>query len=172
MSQALKHINWCLKKAEKELKEGKKHRGLIQINPDVNKATGYLNKAQHNFNAIDYFNEGNYSDWAVSAAFYTIYHCFLAILAKYGYESRNQECTISVIQQLKESGKLDLDDKFIIALKHERDLGGKQETVIEVREDLQYGVETETKESIVNRLKKLCSEIIDITKDEIYKENK
>ena len=171
MSQALKHIKWCLNKAEKELKEGKKHRGLIKISPDLNKAIGYLNKAQHNFNAIDYFEEGGYGDWAVSAAFYTIYHCFLSVLAKHGYESRNQECTLSVIQHLKEEGKINLDDKFIIALRHEEDLKDKQETAIEMREELQYGAETETKKNTINWLKKLCSEILDITKEEIYKNN-
>ena len=33
MSQTLNHIEWCLNKAGKELKEGKKHRGLVKIKP-------------------------------------------------------------------------------------------------------------------------------------------
>ncbi len=103
MSQALSHIKWCTGKAKKELEQGKKHRGLVQSTPDKKRVEGHLNKALHNFNAINYFSEGGYSDWSASAAFYTIYHCFLAILAKHGYESRNQECTISVIQYLKET---------------------------------------------------------------------
>ena len=164
MSQMLKHIKWCLDKAEKELREGKKHKGLIKINPDINKAKKHLNKAQHNLDAVDYFKEGGYSDWSASAAFYSIYHCFLSILAKYGYESRNQECTISVIEYLKEEGKINIDNKFIAELKH----GLSDEAIVEIREGLQYGVETKTKEAILKRLKDMCSEIIDITKDEIY----
>ena|SRR3989344_2369582 len=164
MSQASSHIEWCLSKAKKEIEQGKKHRGLINIESDVNKAESHLKKAEHNFNAIEYFHEGNYSDWSASAAFYTIYHCFLAILAKYGYESRNQECTISVIQYLKEQKKLDIDDKFIIALKQ-----NEKDTIIELREDIQYGIETMTKKSIINQLKQTCSEIINIAKEEIYK---
>lgn len=34
MSHAENKVNWCLRKAEKELKEGKKHRGLGKISID------------------------------------------------------------------------------------------------------------------------------------------
>ena len=35
MSHAENKFNWCLKKAEKELQHGSKHRGLIKIKPDL-----------------------------------------------------------------------------------------------------------------------------------------
>ena len=35
MPQTLSHIEWCLNKARKELKEGKKHRGLVKIKPNI-----------------------------------------------------------------------------------------------------------------------------------------
>lgn len=39
MSHAKNKVVWCLRKAEKELKETGKHRGLIKINPDKEKTT-------------------------------------------------------------------------------------------------------------------------------------
>ena len=37
MSHAKNKIEWCLKKAENELKTSNKHSGLININPDLEK---------------------------------------------------------------------------------------------------------------------------------------
>jgi len=104
------HINnkvkWCLKKAEKELEEGDKHRGLLKITPDVALASLHIIKAEHNLKAMTEFKKIGFSDWSASAGFYCIYHCFLAILAKIGYESRNQECTFALIYTLIEEGKI------------------------------------------------------------------
>ena len=125
MSQASKHLDWCLNKAKREIEECKKqgkiikHRGLIKIKPDIIEAEKHLKKAEHNFNAIGSFQETGFSDWSISAGFYCIYHCFLAIAAKFGYESRNQECTISLIECLKEEGKININSKFIEILKHQ-----------------------------------------------------
>ncbi len=170
MSQTSKHIDWCLNKAKKELEEGKKHRGLVQIKPNLEKAASHIEKAEHNFKAITYFSEGGYSDWSVSATFYTLYHCFLAILAKHGYESRNQECTLSVIQKLTEEKKLILDEKFIEALRSHGEVKEKHEhTVIELREEYQYGIRKtiEEKDKIVE-LSSICAELIEFTKEEVY----
>src|SRR3989338_11297305 len=134
MSQASNHVKYCLNKAKKEITGGKKHRGLVDIKPDISKAGLHIEKAEHNFNAISYFDEGGFSDWSVSAAFYTIYHCFLAILAKHGYESRNQDCTMAAIQFLKEESKIQLGDKFAVALKYHAEIEERHEdTVIELR---------------------------------------
>src|SRR3989344_5954079 len=109
MTQTEKKVEWCIRKAEKELKEGKKHRGLIKIENNIEEAKKHIDKAEHNLRAISYFNDGRFSDWSMSAVFYCIYHCFLAIALKFGYESRNQECTISLIKSLKETGKINID---------------------------------------------------------------
>ena len=93
MSQHTKQIEWCLKKAKKEINECKKqgkrlkHRGLLKINPNIEEAKKHLAKAEHNFNGVTKFKQIGFSDWSMSAGFYCIYHCFLAIAAKFGYES-------------------------------------------------------------------------------------
>jgi len=77
MSQAKNKVDWCIKKAEKEIAEGKKHRGLLKINPDIKEAKKHVAKAEHNLKAAISF-EKKFPDWSVSALFYGIYHSFLA----------------------------------------------------------------------------------------------
>ena len=119
MSQASKHVEWCLNKAKKEIEECKKlgkrqkHRGLLKSNPNLEEAKKHLAKAEHDFEGITKFKEIGFSDWSMFAGFYCIYHCFLAVAAKFGYESSNQTCTISLMRFLKETNKIQLDEKFI-----------------------------------------------------------
>ena len=172
MSQAANHVKFCLDKSKKALQEGRKHTGLVEMVPDLKKAATHIRKAEHNFRAISAFAQIGFSDWSVSAAFYTTYHCFLAILAKYGYESRNQECTVSAIRYLKEQDKLQVDDRFIEALRThsegEERHAHTASDLRELREDFQYGVNVEYKIGI-EQLKKTCAEMLNIAKDEVYK---
>ena len=106
MSEASNKLDWCLKKAERELKKSGKHRGLIKTNPELEKAREYIKKAEHYLMATDYLKKGNFSDISVSTVFYSMYHCLLAIAAKFGYESGNQECTFALIESLIEDRKI------------------------------------------------------------------
>ena len=90
-------LEWCIRKAKKE---GKEHRGLKEIEPDMKKAQKHIEKANHNLKAMLYLLKGNFPDWAVNASFYAMYHCLLGLLAKHGYESKNQECTFTAIEHL------------------------------------------------------------------------
>ena len=68
MSQASKHIEWCLKKADKEIEECKKlgkrikHRGILKIKPDTEEAKGHIAKAEHNLKASKYLEESEFLD--------------------------------------------------------------------------------------------------------------
>ena len=176
MSQSSKHVEWCLNKAKKEIEECKKlgkrpkHRGLLKTNFDIDEAKKHLAKAEHDFDGITKFREIGFSDWSMSAGFYCIYHNFLAIAAKFGYESSNQTCTIALMRFLKETGKINLDEKFIEALEYEELEESKENSIIELREDYTYGVQITVKdEAKINELKKICKELVDITKEIIYK---
>src|SRR3989344_2479208 len=57
--------------------------------------------------------KGGFTDWAVTAGFYAAYHCMLAILAAFGFESRNQTCTLAAIEALQEQGRIALDHRHI-----------------------------------------------------------
>ena len=176
MSQAFKHVEWCLNKAKKEIEECKKlgkrpkHRGLLKSNPSLEEAKKHLAKAEHNLEGITTFREVGFSDWSMSAGFYCIYHCFLAIAAKFGYDSSNQTCTIALMRFLKETNKIQLDEKFIELLEYEEMEDIKENSVIDMREDYTYGVQITVKdEAKINELKKTCKELVDITKEIIYK---
>ncbi len=176
MSRASKHVEWCLNKAEKEIEECKKlgkrpkHRGLLKNNPDLEEAQNHLAKAVHNLEGITRFREIGFSDWSMSAGFYCVYHCFLAIAAKFGYESANQTCTISLMRSLRETNKIPLDERFIELLEYE-DMGDiKGHSVIDLREDYTYGVQISVKDGAkINEVKKICKELVDITKGIIFK---
>ena len=176
MSQASKHIEWCLNKAKKEIEECKKlgkrakHRGLLKTNPNIDEARKHLTKAEHNLDGISRFREIGFSDWSMSAGFYCIYHCFLAITAKFGYESSNQTCTIALMRFLKENNKIQLDEKFIELLEYEEMEDIKENSVIDLREDYTYGVQISVKEDAkINELRKTCKELVEVTKEIIFK---
>jgi uncharacterized protein (UPF0332 family) len=168
MSQASNKVKWCINKAKAELKDGAKHRGLVEIKPDIEGARKHIKKAEHNFKAVITLEKLGLADWSVSAAFYTIYHCFLALIAKFGYASRNQECTIALIEYLKEQGKIELSNEIIETLKSAGLEEKQQKSAIYLREDFQYGTETEVDDKQLSKLKDICKKAVDETKKIIY----
>ncbi|MBU4351832.1 MAG: hypothetical protein KJ939_02005 [Nanoarchaeota archaeon] len=161
MNKAKKEVEEC-KKLNKRLK----HRGLLKSNPNLEEARKHLAKAEHNFSGITKFKQIGFSDWSMSAGFYCIYHCFLAIASKFGYDSGNQTCTISLMKYLKEKNKINLDKKFIELLEYEE---LNEDSVIDMREDYTYGVQISVKdEAKLDELKKMCKEMVDVTKEIIY----
>jgi uncharacterized protein (UPF0332 family) len=159
-------LEWCIRKAEKE---GEKHRGLKEVDPDEEKASKHIEKANHNLKAMLYLVKGNFPDWAVNASFYAMYHCFLAVLAKYGYESRNQECTFTVVEHLIKNKKLDIDVKWIkkIGSFDESELEGDE--IIKLREKFQYEIETTYEEDKMKLLVKDTKEFIRIVRESLKK---
>ncbi len=169
MSHSENKVTWCLKKAEEELKASRKHRGLVKKQENTEEARKHIMKAEHNLQAINYFHAGGFSDWSMSASFYCIYHCFLAIIEKFGYESKNQECTIALVNYLKEQGKIKIEEKFIESLKSYSDEERHETSIIEKREDYTYGtiISIKDKEEI-DKSAELCKECIDKTKDIVF----
>lgn len=140
MTQAQNKLRYCINKTKNE---GEKHRGIRVTEPDLVRAGKHIAKAQHNMKAMLYLAKGNFLDWAVNASFYSMYHCCLAILAKFGYESRNQDCTFAVVETLIEDKKIDLPiEKLRRITSSDRNQTMDSDEVIELREDAQYGTET------------------------------
>ena len=77
-----------------------RHRGLKKIGISQEIIKGHIKKAIHNFNAMDIFHKAGFSDWSASASFYCLYHCLLALIAKKGFESRNQSCTFALVEDM------------------------------------------------------------------------
>ena len=168
MAHAENKVDWCIRKAEKELKETGRHRGLVRMSPDRKLAFAHVKKADHTLKAVSDFRRMGYSDWSASAAFYAAYHCLLAIAAKHGYESRNQECTFALIRHLAEAKGIALEKELldrICALDSEG--AHEKPTIMEIREMQQYGVETSMEDKTLESMLETIRKIIDQTKEEI-----
>ena len=161
MGQASNKLKYCINKAKTE---GVKHRGIKVVEPNIVQAGKHISKAQHNLKAMLYLIRGNFLDWAVNASFYSMYHCCLAILAKFGYESRNQDCTFAAIETLIEEKKISLPIEKLrrISLPDRRETLDTDE-VIELREDAQYGTGTAVDIGHVNLLRDETVEFLEIT---------
>ncbi|MFH0874479.1 MAG: HEPN domain-containing protein [archaeon] len=170
-TKSSKHIEWCLKKAQKEVDEcnrvGKKpkHRGLVRVEPSAKIAKQHIDKAIHDLNAVVSNKENGYYDWCINIGFYSLYHCFLAIAQKFGYESGNQTCTIALIEWLKEEGKIDIEQKYIDLLKYKGEEKNNEDNIIDMREEYTYSIKISVEEQKINELIENCKELIDITKN-------
>lgn len=143
---------------------GERHQGVRKIRPSTEHAQEHLAKALHNLEAMTRFHDLGYSDWSASAAFYTLYHGLLAILAQYGFESRNQSCTFALIEDLIAKGAIteltaaDLKDIFdkdvTVDLAHSAN-------ILDVRERMQYSTQTTLAEEEFQILKKRTKALLD-----------
>lgn len=167
MSQAANQVKWCLNHARKQLTEGRKHHVLVEVKPSLDAAKEHLEKAEHDFKSVLFMVKGGFSDWAVNAAFYSMYQCMLSIIAKFGYESENQTCTVAMVELLKEEGKIGIDDRFIKMLKP----SSKEEqgfSVIDMREEYTYGFKIAVPEKDIKKLIESCKELIETAKSIVY----
>ena len=87
MPQIDNHLKWCLKDS----------RRLVEVKPDLYLAQKHVKKSEYNYMVLQALERLKIYDWALNVGFYAIYHCFLAMLAKYGYASRNQSCIVKAL---------------------------------------------------------------------------
>lgn len=156
MDANAKKFEWCIEKGKTG---GRKHKGLREIGPDREEANNHIQKALHNLEAVDYNIKGGFGDWAVSAAFYAMYHSLLAVLYRLGYESRNQECTITAVEHFIKTGKIKLDSKYIAMIRRTDELMGSDAKTL--REEFQYGAKVEVEREILENLKNNAKEFVE-----------
>ena len=104
MPQVEKHLKWCLSDKNR----------LIKTKPNIDLARKHLKKSEYNYDVVQSLERMKIYDWALNIGFYSIYHCFLAIISKFGYESRNQSCTMSAILNLIDEKKIELDKDIVL----------------------------------------------------------
>ncbi len=127
----------CFVLARKDEAKGKKHKGLILIQKDDKKAEEYLEKSKTNLKTCELF-KSNRLDYKIPEEwFYTLYYCALAILAKFGVESRSQKCTAIFLRYLKEKGFIEYDNEFIDRITVYSDKEEKSD--VDEREAARYG---------------------------------
>ncbi len=155
MSHVDNRLKWCLKDPKR----------LAKTRPDVDMARKHLKKSEYNYSVVQTLEKLKIYDWALNIGFYSIYHCFLAVLSKYGYESRNQSCTITVLLRLIDQKKLNLDKSLVLqfdTLDAEKDMTSP--TLRLERELSTYGVETSIDQ---DRLKKVKELIVKVQRETI-----
>lgn len=152
-----KKVSWCLDKA-KGAKKGEKHRGILKIKPDAEESDRHIGKALHNLKVME-FLKSEYPDWSMSAAFYAMYHAVLSVLYALGYESRNQECSITFLEYAAAKGMIKLEPEYIELIRStgrsNNDAGADDDDVASaksLREDYQYGTETVVKDMLLNKM--------------------
>ena len=91
--------------------------------------------------------------------FYVMYHCCLAIITKFGYESRNQECTLALIEKLIEENKIVSDFKrYIDTIKPGTE--NEEGVIMAMREKYQYTPVVEIDIKKIEELLGLCPDMV------------
>jgi uncharacterized protein (UPF0332 family) len=133
MSQVENHLKWCLKNESR----------LVKIKSDKLLAERHLRKSFYNYRVLKSLEKLGYNDWVLNVGFYSIYHYFLALLANFGYSSKNQSCTISLILSLIDDNKLKFDKEIVLSFDSlNQDDNLTSTTIRNDREISTYGVET------------------------------
>jgi uncharacterized protein (UPF0332 family) len=163
-------------KLDKCLKEGKiggeRHKGLRKIAPNKESIGKHLEKAAHNLNAVTDFKNRGYSDWSASASFFAIYHCLLALMLKFGYQSRNQSCTFAIIEDLINKGKISLKIEDIRGI-FDKDITenlAHSEKILDIRETMQYSSKTSLNDEEFHKLCDRTKSLFDKIRREIERE--
>ena len=146
-------FKWCLEQGKK----GEKHKGLKKIKPDFDEAENQIKKALSDLETMQYLHEGKKTDWVASTAFYAMYHSLLAILYKLGYESRNQECTINLIEKFIIDKTINLEQKYVDMI---RSLQEGVEDAKSIREEMQYTSKTSMEKERCERLMENAKEFV------------
>ncbi len=156
-------IHKCLKEGDKG---EQRHKGIRKISADENKIADHIRKAIHNMEAMLFFKEHGFGDWAISAGFYVLYHLLLALLVKEGFESKNQSCTFALVEKMIEERKISLTKKELEYIYNSEIDLEQSTTILDLREKYQYSTQTETEEQEWQEFKSKIKTLFDkIRKD-------
>ncbi len=140
----MKEVKDCFSNAVKDEKKGKKHKGLLVTKQDNKIAEEYIKKAKLNLELCDFYKQKGFDYKIPEEWFYTLYYCALAILSKFGIESRSQKCTAYFLRYVKDNKLIDYDGDFIDRIMVYRD---KEEfSDVDERERARYSSSIQNKE--------------------------
>ncbi len=131
-----KSLMECFKEAEKHEKKGRKHKGLLIIRPSGKAVQEYIQKAKMELELCDIYKQKGIDYKIAEEWFYTLYYCALAILSKFGVETRSQKYTALFLRYVKDRGLIEYDDEFIRRITVYSEKGEKSE--VDEREQSRY----------------------------------
>jgi uncharacterized protein (UPF0332 family) len=165
-------IKECFESARKEEEKGKKHKGLLIVEPSLKKAEEYLDKARDSLRFCEIYKNAG-SDYKIPEEwYYSLYYCALAILCKFGVETRSQRCTALFIKYVKEKGLIEYDDEFINKIIVYKEKENK--SAVDEREEARYGPNIKIKEveEQYDEMMSLCKRAISQTQDIVLSDKK
>ena len=162
----------CFSNAKKEEEKGKKHKGLLFVGRDDKKAEEYVQKAKTNLGTCDLYKKQRLDYKIPEEWFYSQYYCALAILAKFGVESRSQKCTALFLRYVKDKGLIDYDDEFIDRIMVYKEKEEKSD--VDEREDARYGSAVQSEEIIgkYEFMMNVCRRCISACEEIVFSEKK
>ncbi len=165
-------VNDCFSSAMKDEEKGRKHKGLLFIGEDNPKAEEYIQKAKTNLGICDLYKKQRFDYKIPEEWFYSMYYCALAILAKFGVESRSQRCTALFLRYVKDKCLINYDDEFIdrITVHKEKET----ETDVDEREKARYGSAVKS-ENIMEKydfMMDVCRRCISSCEEIVFSEKK
>lgn len=158
----------CFSSALKDEKKGKKHKGLLAVKPSVKEAEEYVLKAKKNLELCKLYKEKGFDYKLPEEWFYILYYCALAILSKFGVESRSQRCTALFLSYAKDKAQIEYDDEFVKRIMVYRDKEEKSD--VDERENARYGSSIQIKEVEQNydRMMDICKKAISQCEDIVF----
>ncbi len=164
----LENLKGRFSNALKDEKNGKKHKGLLAVKPNAKDAEEYIMKAKKNLELCKLYKEQGFDYKLPEEWFYTLYYCALAILSKFGVESRSQRCTALFLRYAKDKGLIEYDDGFIKRITVYREKEEKSD--VDEREKARYSSSIQIKEVEQNyeKMMDICKEAISQCEDIIF----
>ncbi len=162
----------CFSIAKKDEEKGKKHKGLLLVGTNDKTAEEYLQKAKTNLGLCDLYKKQRLDYKIPEEWFYTMYYCALAILAKFGVESRSQKCTALFLRYVKDKSLINYDDEFIERIMVYKAKG--EETDVDEREKARYGSSVQS-EDIMQKygfMMGVCQRCISAGEEIVFSERK
>ena len=163
-----KDLRECFKTAERDERKGNKHKGLLIAKPDSKLAEGYLKKAKTELELCEIYKQKELDYKIAEEWFYTLYYCALAILAKFGVESRSQKYTTLFLKYIKYKNLIDYDEIFIDRLMVFRKKEEKSD--VDEREEARYSpaIKIEKIKERYDEMMILCKKAISQCEEIIY----
>ncbi|MBS3107824.1 hypothetical protein J4468_02805 [Candidatus Woesearchaeota archaeon] len=164
----MKEVRECFVLAKKDEEKGKKHKGLLIVKSDSKLAKEYLAKAKINLQLCELYKSQGYDYKIPEEWFYTLYYCALAILSKFGIESRSQKCTAAFLRYAKDNKLMEYDDEFIDRITVYAAKGEKSD--VDERETARYGSSITSKdiERKFEYMTKVCMKAISQAEEIVF----
>ena len=131
-----KNLKTCFKTAARDENSGDKHKGLLLAEPNEKTAKEYIKKSKTELELCEIYKHKEIDYKIAEEWFYTLYYCALAILAKFGIESRSQRYTALFLKYVKYKNLIDYSDEFIERIMVYREKEEKSE--VDEREEARY----------------------------------